>query len=260
MARSRRPRRGPAAVSRFWIAIEFLSGVALLAAAAFAGLLLAKRPGQNRVDAAGYFYLPSDTSSHLANELVKIGSLPVLLAGIVVIFALTFFRDSGARVGMCRGSDRCRRGRRAHRQAHGRKGDWRGQLHVPFGDGCRGCSSRGGGVRCLPAPCAPTEHPGWSTGDRGRQLGCARAPMALPDRRSRRHLGGERFRLLHRRARPPALARSRSTTSVRQPLSCSGNESSGPGLEVGPPVARRCCRSGARPVVAGTKWRNRKVG
>ena len=93
MARPRRPRRGPAAVSRFWTAIELLSGVALLAAAALAGLLLAKRPGQNRVDAAGYFYLPSDTSSHLANELVKVGSLPVLLAGIVVIFASTIFRD-----------------------------------------------------------------------------------------------------------------------------------------------------------------------
>jgi membrane-associated phospholipid phosphatase len=68
-------------------------GVALLGAAALAGLLLAKRPGPNRVDAAGYFYVPSDPSSHLANELVKIGSLPVLLVGIGVIFAVTIFRD-----------------------------------------------------------------------------------------------------------------------------------------------------------------------
>jgi membrane-associated phospholipid phosphatase len=45
------------------------------------------------VDAAGYFYVPSDPSSHLANELVKIGSLPVLLVGIGVIFAVTIFRD-----------------------------------------------------------------------------------------------------------------------------------------------------------------------
>jgi len=68
-------------------------GVALLGAAALAGLLLAKRPGPNRVDAAGYFYVPSDPSSHLANELVKIGSLPVLLVGIGLIFAVTIFRD-----------------------------------------------------------------------------------------------------------------------------------------------------------------------
>ena len=93
MASFSRPRRGPAAVSHVWTAIELMFGVALLGAAALAGLLLAKRPGPNRVDAAGYFYVPSDPSSHLANELVKIGSLPVLLVGIGVIFAVTIFRD-----------------------------------------------------------------------------------------------------------------------------------------------------------------------
>jgi len=93
MVSPRRPCRGPAAVSRVWTAIEFMLGVALLGAAALGGLLLAKRPGPNRVDAAGYFYVPSDPGSHLANELVKIGSLPVLLVGIAVIFALTIFRD-----------------------------------------------------------------------------------------------------------------------------------------------------------------------
>ncbi len=93
MGSPRRPRRGPAAVSRVWTAIEFVLGVALLGAAALAGVLIAKRPGPNRVDAAGYFYVPSDPGSHLANELVKIGSLPVLLVGIAVIFALTIFRD-----------------------------------------------------------------------------------------------------------------------------------------------------------------------
>jgi membrane-associated phospholipid phosphatase len=93
MASERRPENGPAAVSRVWTTIEFLLGVALLGAAALAGLLLAKRPGPNRVDAAGYFYVPSDLNSHLANELVKLGSLPVLLAGVGVIFVVTIFRD-----------------------------------------------------------------------------------------------------------------------------------------------------------------------
>jgi len=68
-------------------------GTGLLGAAALAGLLLAKRPGPNRVDAAGYFYVPSDPGSHLANELVRTGSLPVLLAGVAVIFLVAIFRD-----------------------------------------------------------------------------------------------------------------------------------------------------------------------
>ena len=93
MSDQRRRGRGPGAVSRLWTTVEFFFGLACLGAAALAGLLLAKRPGQNRVDAAGYFYVPSDPSSHLANELVKIGSLPVLLAGVVVIFLLAVFRD-----------------------------------------------------------------------------------------------------------------------------------------------------------------------
>ena len=88
-----RPRSGPAAASGLWTAVELLLGTGLLAAAALAGLLLAKRPGPNRVDAAGYFYVPSDPGSHLANELVKLGSLPVLVAGVIVIFLVAVFRD-----------------------------------------------------------------------------------------------------------------------------------------------------------------------
>ena len=93
MSDQRRRRRGPAAVSRMWTTVELVLGLGCLGAAALAGLLLAKRPGPNRVDAAGYFYVPSDRGSHLANELVKIGSLPVLVAGVVVIFLLAVFRD-----------------------------------------------------------------------------------------------------------------------------------------------------------------------
>jgi membrane-associated phospholipid phosphatase len=93
MSDQNRPNKGPAAASRVWTAIELFFGFGLLAAAALAGLLLAKRPGQNRVDAAGYFYVPSDPHSHLANELVRIGSLPVLLIGVAVIFLVAIFRD-----------------------------------------------------------------------------------------------------------------------------------------------------------------------
>src|ERR1700733_2267862 len=93
MSHQRRPRRGPARVSRSWTVIELVLGAAFLGAAALAGLLLAKRPGPNRVDAAGYFYVPSDPSSHLANHLVKLGSLPVLVVGVIVIFVVAIFRD-----------------------------------------------------------------------------------------------------------------------------------------------------------------------
>ncbi|MGA2530405.1 MAG: phosphatase PAP2 family protein [Acidimicrobiales bacterium] len=93
MSLERSRRKGPGAASPLWTAIEFLLGTGLLGAAALAGLLLAKRPGPNRVDAAGYFYVPSDPGSHLANELVKLGSLPVLLAGVAVIFVVAIFQD-----------------------------------------------------------------------------------------------------------------------------------------------------------------------
>jgi membrane-associated phospholipid phosphatase len=65
----------------------------MLGAAAVAGLLFAKRPGPNRVDAAGYFYVPSEPNSHLANELVRLGSKPVLIVGVIVVFLLAIFRD-----------------------------------------------------------------------------------------------------------------------------------------------------------------------
>ena len=73
--------------------MEFALGVCLLGAAALAGLLLAKRPEANRVDSTGYFYLPSDPRSHLANELVRIGSLPALVIGVCLIFFIAIFRD-----------------------------------------------------------------------------------------------------------------------------------------------------------------------
>ena len=80
-------------MSRVWTAIELTLGVGLLGVAALAGLLLAQRPGPNRVDAAGFFRVPSDPNSHIANEVVKLGSLPVLLAGVAVIFAVAVYRD-----------------------------------------------------------------------------------------------------------------------------------------------------------------------
>jgi membrane-associated phospholipid phosphatase len=76
-----------------WIGLEILLGAVLLGGAALGGLLLAKRPGPNRVDAAGYFYLASDSHSHLAGELVKLGSLTGLVIGVGAVFLVEVFRD-----------------------------------------------------------------------------------------------------------------------------------------------------------------------
>jgi len=76
-----------------WTALELVVGFSLLAAAAGAGLLLAHRPGQNRLDATGFFFLPADSSSPLAKQLVKLGSLPVLLIGVAAVFMVAVFKD-----------------------------------------------------------------------------------------------------------------------------------------------------------------------
>jgi membrane-associated phospholipid phosphatase len=73
--------------------MELALSMAMLGAAAVAGLLFAKRPGVNRVDAAGYFYVPSDPHSHLASELVRLGSKPVLVVGVIIVFLVAIFRD-----------------------------------------------------------------------------------------------------------------------------------------------------------------------
>ncbi len=76
-----------------WTVFEVAVGLVLLAGAAAAGLLLARRPGLNRLDAAGFLFLPADPSSGLAKELVKLGSLPFLAIGIATVFMVAVFRD-----------------------------------------------------------------------------------------------------------------------------------------------------------------------
>jgi membrane-associated phospholipid phosphatase len=76
-----------------WTALELALGVVLLAVAAGAGLLLAHRPGENRLDTTGFFFLPWDPSSPLAKQLVKLGSAPVLVIGVAAIFMAEVYRD-----------------------------------------------------------------------------------------------------------------------------------------------------------------------
>lgn len=88
-----RRRRGPGAASRKWTVIELAVGAALLVAAAMVGFLLARQPGPNRLDRAGDFLLPAAAGSHLAKDLVQLGSFPVLVVGVAVIFIAAVFRD-----------------------------------------------------------------------------------------------------------------------------------------------------------------------
>lgn len=88
-----RRRHGPAAATRRWTAVEVTVGAALLAAAAVVGFFLAHRPGPNRLDRAGDFLLPAAAGSHLAKELVQLGSLPVLVVGVIVIFVVAILQD-----------------------------------------------------------------------------------------------------------------------------------------------------------------------
>lgn len=85
--------RGPRAADAGWIGFELSLGLLALGAAALAGLLFARRPGPDRIDQAGLFYLPADVHSHLANEVVRLGSRPAVLAVVVVVFLLGCYRD-----------------------------------------------------------------------------------------------------------------------------------------------------------------------
>jgi membrane-associated phospholipid phosphatase len=62
-----------------------LVGCLLLGAAALAGLVFVHRPWPNRVDAIGFRLLPADLSSRWAADVAYLGSLTVLIAGVVVL-------------------------------------------------------------------------------------------------------------------------------------------------------------------------------
>lgn len=86
-------RRGPTSVSALTAGVELVFGALLLAVAAAGGFLLATRHGLNRVDRDGYFYVPAHAGTDLARELVKLGSGPALVLGVIVVLAVAATRD-----------------------------------------------------------------------------------------------------------------------------------------------------------------------
>jgi membrane-associated phospholipid phosphatase len=65
--------------------MEMLLGCFLIGAASLAGLVFVHRPWPNRVDAIGFTLLPADLSSRWAADVVRLGSLTVLIAGAAVL-------------------------------------------------------------------------------------------------------------------------------------------------------------------------------
>jgi membrane-associated phospholipid phosphatase len=84
---------GPSRLGRTGITIELGAGALLLAMAALAGLAFVHRPWPNRLDIWGDRLLPADLSSRWAHDLVHLGSLSVLVAGVALVFFISVWRD-----------------------------------------------------------------------------------------------------------------------------------------------------------------------
>ncbi len=68
-------------------------GGGLLCAASLAGLFFVRRPGPNRLDVAGYRWLPADGASRWAHDFANLGSLSVLLIVVAVLVVVGLTRD-----------------------------------------------------------------------------------------------------------------------------------------------------------------------
>jgi membrane-associated phospholipid phosphatase len=70
-----------------------LVGVALLGMAALAGLVFVHRPWPDRLDVWGFRLLPAAVHAPWADDFTKLGSMAVLLVGVLVVFVLGVRRD-----------------------------------------------------------------------------------------------------------------------------------------------------------------------
>ena len=68
-------------------------GVLLLGVATLAGIVFVHRPWPNRLDIWGDRLLPADMSSRWAHHFVSLGSMGVLLAGVVLVLLIGILRD-----------------------------------------------------------------------------------------------------------------------------------------------------------------------
>jgi membrane-associated phospholipid phosphatase len=82
-------------------AIELLVGCVLLGAAMLAGLLFVRRPWPNRLDAIGFRLLPADLTSKWAGDVAQLGSLTVLVAGVIVLCVVAVLSRNWVRALSC---------------------------------------------------------------------------------------------------------------------------------------------------------------
>jgi membrane-associated phospholipid phosphatase len=92
-ATSRGRRRGPRSATPGGTAVELTLGALLLGLSALAGLAFVHRPWPNRLDVWGYRVLPADAASRWAHGFASIGSLTVLIIGVVAVFLVGVMRD-----------------------------------------------------------------------------------------------------------------------------------------------------------------------
>jgi membrane-associated phospholipid phosphatase len=85
--------RGPRAATAAGTGAELGLGAALLGLTALAGLVFVHRPWPNRLDVWGYRVLPATADSRWAHDFASLGSLTVLVVGVLVVFAIGLFRD-----------------------------------------------------------------------------------------------------------------------------------------------------------------------
>jgi membrane-associated phospholipid phosphatase len=93
IAASRGRVRNVRASVRMAILIELGMGGLLLGIAALAGFVFVHRPWPNRLDTLGDRLFPADPSSQWAHGFVTLGSLTVLIAGVVLVFFIGIRRD-----------------------------------------------------------------------------------------------------------------------------------------------------------------------
>ena len=85
--------RGPRAATPAGTAGELALGALLLGTAALAGLAFVHRPWPNRLDVWGYRVLPASFDPRWAHDFAALGSLTVLIAGVIAVFLIGVLRD-----------------------------------------------------------------------------------------------------------------------------------------------------------------------
>jgi membrane-associated phospholipid phosphatase len=88
-----RRRPGPRASTLLGTAVELTAGAVLLGLAALGGLFFVHRPWPNRLDVWGYQVLPADATSGWAHDFATLGSLTVLVIGVIVVLLVGLRRD-----------------------------------------------------------------------------------------------------------------------------------------------------------------------